>query len=49
MTERRQGTEGNGEDEARNEEGEERTGQAASREAVEEEERIGGPGREGDG
>ena len=50
MTERRRGPGEDREDETRDEEGETRQERdAATREAVEEEERTGGPRREGDG
>ncbi len=49
MTERRRDPEEDREDETRNEQGENRLERDASREAVEEEERTGGPRTEGDG
>ncbi len=50
MTERRRGPGEDREDETRDEEGNDRQERdAATREAVEEEERTGGPRREGDG
>lgn len=48
MTERRQNTGDNGDDEAREGKGKDRAEQDASREAVEEEEKTGGPRTEGE-
>jgi hypothetical protein len=48
MSERRRDPAHNGEDETRDEEGKDRQERAASKEAVEEEERIGGPPVQGD-
>lgn len=49
MTERRRDPGEDREDETRDEEGKSRQERDATREAVEEEERTGGPRREGDG